>query len=90
MESELLDRLNRQLDTVLQVLHETRARVQQLEQELAECREHKDQTAAHAHNLQEQINFEHSELEGMVNRINGALEHNQEGQHYEHPQENYG
>jgi chromosome segregation ATPase len=85
MERDLLDGLNGRIDAVLHALAEARGRVRQLEQELTECRAQKDQSESSTHHLREQLDLEHSELEGMANRIGEVLgQHGQEMSQEDH------
>jgi len=74
MDRELLDRLNGRIDGVLQVLHELRSRIGTLEQELGDSRAQKEQAEMRLLEVQDQLEKEHAELEGMANKITGVLE----------------
>ena len=74
MDRELLDRLNGRVDGVLQVLQELRNRIAELERELSESHAQREQAEMRLLEVQDQLEKEHAELEGMASKISGALE----------------
>ncbi|MCB1736345.1 MAG: hypothetical protein H6981_00495 [Gammaproteobacteria bacterium] len=72
---ELLERLNHQIERLIGELSEARAENARLSEELLDCRSESDARAAALANHEETLSLQAVEIEDMLERISGALNH---------------
>lgn len=70
---EMLERLSEEVDRLIGALNEARAENSRLAEELLECRSEADNRTEELVNRQEELNLQNTEIEGLLEKISGAL-----------------